>query len=184
MGRVKEQLLQLEYLEVMNNQNDNLKEYLLTMSSEYIPEAYEQDNYHLIKYSLLDLRSLEAITISEKITSDKLEHEIPKQLAKIIHETNFSIDTYNRISYKALINNGWLSEQYLFEAIPIAKSISSLKDLIIIPSSEKAIKYYLYQISDSLQDLNSELYQMKSDINDSLNSIDKALDLMNYLAQG
>ncbi len=29
--------------------NENLKEYLLTIETEYKPQAYEQDNYHLLK---------------------------------------------------------------------------------------------------------------------------------------
>ena len=183
MGRVKEELLKREYEQMNKNENNNISEYLLTMDSEFKPEAYEQDNYYLLKYSILDLRSLEPITISEKVRQDQLEQVIPKQLAKIIHETYFSISEYTSLTYKALINNGWLSNQYLFEAIAIKPSISSLDDLVILPSSEKAIIHYLYTISDSLSAISGELYEMRSGTNDSLNNIDKALDLIGYVIQ-
>ena len=183
MGKFKELLIEREYKDMIKNKNENLSEYLLTMESEFIPEAYEQDNYYLLKYCLLDLRSLKPITISEKVKQDQLEQEIPKQLAIILHETNFSVSTYNRLSYKALINNGWLSDKYIFEAIQIKESISSLDDLLILPSTEKAIIHYLYSISDSLSAICGELYEMRTDTSDSLNNIDKALDLIGYVLQ-
>lgn len=183
MGRVKEQLLKREYEQMNKNENNNISEYLLTIESEFKPEAYEQDNYYLLKYSILDLRSLEPITISEKVRQDQLEQVIPKQLAKIIHETNFSISEYTSLTYKALINNGWLSNQYLFEAIAIKPSINSLDDLVILPSSEKAIIHYLKELSDNIGDLNTQMYEMRTDTNDSLNNIDKALDLIGYVLQ-
>lgn len=183
MGRIKDILLQLEFLEVMYTGNENLREYLLTIESEFIPEANEQDNYYLLKYCLLDLRSLTPITISEKVKQDQIELEIPNQLAKIIHETNFSISESNKISYKALINNGWTSVKYLFQAIPINESINSLDDLVILPSSANDIKHHLFKISESLEDLNSVIYEMGNDTNTNLTNIEKELDLMNYLAQ-
>lgn len=183
MGRVKELLLIKEEKEMEKLPNKNLREFLLTMSSEFIPEAYEQDNHYLIKYNLLDLRSLKPVTISEKVLISDLEHNIPKQLAKIINETYFNINGCESLTYKALINNGWLDTEYLLEAIPLKKSISSLNDLLIIPSSEKIIKHYLYQINNSLEDIGSELYEMRGENTDNLNKIDKALDLIGYVLQ-
>lgn len=183
MGKFKELLIEREYNEMINNNNPNLREYLLTIESEFKPEAYEQDNYYLVKYCLLDLRSLEPITISERVTIKELEQKIPDQIAKIIHESNFSIDTYNKISYKALINNGWTKEQYLFSAIPLKESINSLNDILIFPSSEKAIIHYLRNISDSLNGLSSEIYEMRTETNTNLTEIDKALDLIGYVMQ-
>lgn len=176
--------MEMEYKTVMFNGNDNLTEYLLTMESEFIPEANEQDNYYLLKYCLLDLRSLKPITISEKVYNSELKEAIPEQLAKIIHETNFTIGAYTSLSYEALINNGWLSDKYLFQAIPINESISSLDDLVILPSSANDIKHYLFKISESLSDLNAIIYEMGNNTNTNLNNIEKELDLMNYLAQG
>lgn len=183
MGRFKELLIEREYNDMISDKNENLSEYLLTIESEFIPEAYEKDNYYLLKYTILDLRSLKPITISEKVTQDQIEQAIPKQLAKIIHETVFNIDEYSSLTYKALINNGWLDTQYLFEAIKIKESISSLDDLLILPSTEKAIIHYLYTISDSLSAIGGELYEMRTDTSDSLNNIDKALDLIGYVLQ-
>lgn len=184
MGRVKEILLKREYREMDKLPNENLKEYLLTIESEYKPQAYEQDNYYLIKYYLLDLRSLETLTISETIPKDSLEQEIPKPLAIILHETNHHVKTYDRFSYKALINNGWISNKYIFEAIPMKESISSLNDLLILPSNEKAIIHYLSRISYHLDNISSTLEEQRGDIETNLNNIKNELDLMNYLAQG
>ena len=183
MGRVKELLLLREYKEMEKIPNDNLKEYLLTIESEFKPQAYEQDNFYLLKYSLFDLRSLKTMTISEKILNSELEQEIPEQLAKIIHETYFSIDSFNRITYKALINNGWLDTQYLFEAIALKSSISTINDLLILPSSEKAMIYYLSQINDNLNSIWGVLAEHGESTQTTLNNIGKELDLMNYLAQ-
>ena len=180
---MKELLIEREYKDMDKQANNNLREYLLTMESENQPQAYEQDNYYLIKYYLLDLRSLETLALSEKILYSELEQEIPDQLAKIIHETNFSISPSTKLSYKALINNNWLSSQYLFEAIPLSESISSLKELLILPSSERAIIHYLHQINYNLDNIWGAIAEHGDSINTSLNNIDKALDLMNYLAQ-
>ena len=177
MGRVKEQLLTMEHKVMDKLPNENLKEYLLTIESEYKPQAYEQDNYYLIKYYLLDLRSLETLTIS-------LEQEIPKPLAIILHETNHHVKTYDRFSYKALINNGWISNKYIFEAIPMKESISSLNDLLILPSSERAMIHYLSEINYHLDNISSTLEEQRGDIETNLNNIKNELDLMNYLAQG
>lgn len=184
MGRVKEQLLKREYEQMNKNKNNNISEYLLTMDSEFKPEAYEQDNYYLIKYYLLDLRSLETLTISETIPKDSLEQEIPKPLAIILHETNHHVKTYDRFSYKVLINNGWISDKYLFEAIPLKESISSLNDLLILPSSEKALIHYLHEINSNLDSICTILEEQRGDIESNLNNIKNELDLMNYLAQG
>lgn len=173
----------MESLEYMNNDNKNLREYLLTIESEYKPQAYEQDNYYLIKYCLLDLRSLEPINISEKVLKNDLEHKIPDQLAKIIHETNQQIYEFDTFTYNVLINNGWLQGQYLFEAIPLKESISSLNDLLILPSSERAIIHYLREITENTSDIAIELGYLRGEINQNLNSIDKGLDFMNYLTQ-
>lgn len=183
MGRIKEQLLRMEYKVMDKLQNENLKEYLLTIESEFKPQAYEQDNYYLLKYCLLDLRSLETLTISEKILDSQLKQDIPKQLTKIIHETHFNINIANTLSYKILIENGWSDMQYLFEAIPLKESISTLDDLVILPSSEKAMIHYLYTISDSLSAISGELYEMRTYCNDDLNNIDKSLELIGYVLQ-
>ena len=73
MGRVKEQLLTMEYKQMEKLPNENLKEYLLTIECEYKLQANEQDNYYLLKYCLLDLRSLETITISEQILNISIQ---------------------------------------------------------------------------------------------------------------
>lgn len=184
MGRVKEQLLTMEYKVMDKLPNENLKEYLLTIECEYKLQANEQDNYYLLKYCLLDLRSLETITISEQILNSELEQEIPEPLALIIHETNQSVETYNRFSYEVLINNGWLNDKYIFEAIPLKESISSLNDLLILPSSEKALIHYLHEINSNLDSICTILEEQRGEIETSLTSIKTELDLMNYLAQG
>ena len=164
--------------------NENSKEYLLTIECEHKPQVYEQDNYHLLKYCLLDLRSLETLTISEKILDSELEQRIPQTLALIIHETNQNVKTYDMFSYKVLINGGWLNDKYIFEAIPLKESISSLNDLLILPSSEKAMIHYLHEINSNLESICYVLEEQRGDIETSLTSIKTELDLMNYLAQG
>ena len=183
MGRVKEILLEMEYKEMEKLPNNNLREYLLTIESEWKPQAYEQENYYLIKYNLLDLGTIESLTICEKVPIDKLNLEIPKQIAEILHETNQYVNTYNRFDYQALINNGWLDSEYLFEAIPLKDSINSLNDLLIIPSSQKALTFYLSQIAENLEYLNENLKESGRSVETSINNVDKALDLMNHIAQ-
>lgn len=183
MGRVKEQLLKREYKEMEKLPNENLKEYVLTIESEYKPQAYEKDNYYMLWYTIMDLRSLEPITITKKVRKDQINQKIPEQLAIIIHESNHTLNLYDRISYKSLINNGWLDSQYVFEAIPLKQSINSLNDLLIIPSTEKTKIYYLSEINDKLDIISGALVENGGNIEASINNIDKALDLRNYLAQ-
>lgn len=181
MGRIKEELLKREYKAMDKLSNNNLREYYLSIDCEYKPQAYEQDNYYLLKYTILDLISLEPIIISEKVLQSELDKKIPKQLIKMIKEDNQTITS--NFNYMALINNGWLSENYLFEAIPKTDNISSLNDLIIIPSSEKAIKYYLFEIANNTDSIAQELYEHRVSTNDNLNQLNKGLDLQNYLTQ-
>ena len=178
---MKDLLIDREHREMNKERNSNLREYLLTIESEYIPEAYEQDNYYLIKYTILDLESLKPVTIKEQVKELDIDNKIAKPLYDIIHECNHNL-SYT-FSYKALINNGWLETQYLFEAIPLKESISSLNDLLIIPSSEKAIIHYLKEINYNLECISTSIEEHRLSNCDNLEQIGKGLDLSNYLVQ-
>ena len=196
MGRVKEQLLEMEHKEM---EISNLQYYcLVDINSEFVPEAYEKDNHYLVTYTIIELNSLEQITIKEKIKQDLLSNHnhncLDGTLASIMLENG--VEPY-QMNYYHLCKYGAFNHQcdtihdyctspshYFFNGIALQDPISSWEDILHIPSSERQEQRLLASINTNLEWIAKELNSNGNAINESLTSIDKALDLMNYLAQG
>lgn len=196
MGRVKEQLLDMEY-KLMKLETINYY-CIVDIKTEFVGEAYEQNNHYLVTYTIMELNSLEQITITEKIRddliSDKASNGLNGTLASIMLENG--VEPY-QMNYYHLCKYGFFNHQcdnihdycispshYFFNGIPLKDPITSWEHILHIPSSERQQQRLLTEINNNLVWVANELESDLKSVNETLTGIDKALDLMNYLAQG
>ena len=194
MGRVKELLLEKEYKQM---ELDNIQYFLIhKISSEFVGEPQEQDNYYIIKYDIIELNSLEQYQIKEKVLKTNINELLNGTIAKIILENEPSIREHNnyRLSYASLIrgidyNTDTLLDycteplQLFFNGIAKNKPITSWNDIIYLPSREREQARILLNINYNLETLASAISDNDSTINESLKGINSQLDLLNYVLQ-
>lgn len=194
MGRVKELLLEKEYKQM---ELDNIQYFLIhKISSEFVGEPQEQDNYYIITYDIIELNSLEQYQIKEKVLKSNTNELLDGTIAKIILENEPSIREHNnyRLSYASLIrgidyNTDALLEycteplQLFFNGIAKNKPITSWNDIIYLPSREREQARILLNINYNLETLASAISDNDSTINESLKGINSQLDLLNYVLQ-
>ena len=175
MARMKEYLIEREYKLMERTQ-----QFLLKIDVKHDRKPYK------VAFLLMELNEAEPIlhTIEYQVKISELSETIPKQVLKILHESNYSITGASHISWDALINKGWAEDEYLFEAYKYEDVITSFDDFAILPSNANAIVHLLAEINFNLSANGTELYEMRSEISMPLTEIVKGLDLSNYLKQG
>ena len=195
MGRVKEQLLTREYKAM---ELDNLKYYcLVDIKSEFIPEANEQDNHYLITYTIMELNSLEQITIKETKKPDEISNKLTNglegTLASILLENGveeykldyMSLCKFDSLNHKCdnILDYCISPSHYFFNGIALQDHITKWEHILHIPSSEREQTRLLSAINCNLEWIARNINDKSNAINESLQGINKELDIMNYLAQ-
>lgn len=173
---------------------DNLKYYcIVDIKTEFVPEAYVENNHYLVTYTIMEINSLEKIIIYEEIKPDLISNDtfngLDSTLASILLENG--VDPY-QMNYKHLCKFGAFNYKcdnihdyciepahYFFNGVPLQEPITEWEHILHIPSSERQDQRIKTEINRNLETIVYEL----SKHNDTLTSIEKALDLGNYLAQ-
>lgn len=170
---------------------------IVDIKSEFVPEAYEKDNHYLVTYTIMELNTLEKLTIKEKIPvnliNDNVNNEFEGTLASIMLENGVTPFDMN---YKQLCKYGVpphksdnvhdiciSPKHYFFNGIILQEPVTEWEHILHIPSSERQANRIQLEINTNLEWLAREISENTKAINETLMSIDKAHDLTNYVLQ-